>query len=153
MKTTTGAALAAVQQQHGDRASYTYNDAPWTITPYIQYTHVDADASLGILGRRIDDRRRRARELQDQRPLEPRRPLRNISVRTGRAWAPDLLGYGPKSSAMSFTLTPTWQNGQYFRARRGVGGAASQYHCGLGVRQGGNSTTQARGLLEGGIIF
>jgi hypothetical protein len=29
---------------------YTYNSAPWTITPYFQYTHVPAASSIGAFG-------------------------------------------------------------------------------------------------------
>ena len=63
---------------------------------------------------RIDLRRRDPRQLRDQRQRERRRPLRVYCLdrqRRRRVAEPARLGSG--SSAMSFTVTPTWQDGVY----------------------------------------
>jgi hypothetical protein len=130
---------------------YTYNNAPWTITPYFQYTHVPGSVFLGtpkeastyggalLVNYAIND---------------------NVSLATrweyigssGGAASPSLL-YGPGSSAMSFTMTPTWQNGIYFlRADTSVVQAFSTT-AGFAFGKAGNTKTQARFVLETGIIF
>jgi len=47
---TTKATLATPLFQNNEtifNAIYTYNSAPWTITPYFQYTHVPANSTIG----------------------------------------------------------------------------------------------------------
>ena len=98
---------------------YTYNAAPWTITPYFQYTNVPR-------------RSRRSASGQDASTYGGAILANyaiNDNVNLAGRWeyigssgsaaggAPNLLGYGPGSSAMSFTLTPTWQDGIYLPAR------------------------------------
>jgi len=151
VKTTTGAALPQYNNSMVIAAAYTYNDAPWTITPYIQYTHVDADASLGIFGSastfggavlanyKIND-------------------LWNLAGRVeyigsdGIGMGGGLLGYGPNSSAMSFTLTPTVQLDKIFV--RGEASVTQLFSTTAGLAfGGGNQKTQARFMLETGVIF
>ena len=135
--------------------SYTYNAAPWTITPYFQYSIVGKDKVLGfgqdaetfggaiLANYKIND-------------------LWNLAGRweyiasTGSAakGAPDLLGYGPGSSAMSFTLTPTFQNGYYFI--RGEGSVTQLFSTtpGSALLFGtGKTRTQGRFLVETGFVF
>lgn len=137
--------------------SYTYNAEPWTITPYIQYTHVDKDKVLGFgadastVGGAI----LASYKLNDWWNLAGRWEFISSSGSAAKG-APDLLGYGPGSDAMSFTLTPTWQNGIFFA--RGEASVTQIY----GITPGsafvfgtgtGKSKTQGRFLLETGIIF
>jgi len=64
-----------------------------------------------------------------------------------------LLGYGPNSSAMSFTLTPTVQLDKIFV--RGEASVTQLFSttAGFAFGKAGNTTTQVRGLIEGGIVF
>ena len=59
--------------------------------------------------------------------------------------------YGPGSSAGSLTLTPTWQNGIWFV--RGEGSVVHAFDSTFAFGRGGGTKTQARGLLEGGLVF
>ena len=137
--------------------SYTYNAAPWTITPYVQYTHVGADAALGfgqnastyggaiLAGYKINDNVSLAGRFE-------------YIASTGSAanGAPDLLGYGPGSSAMSFTLTPTFQQGIFFvRGEASVTQLFDINPAASAIVFGKNATakTQARWLLEAGVVF
>ncbi|HEX3860873.1 MAG TPA: outer membrane beta-barrel protein [Stellaceae bacterium] len=133
-------------------AGYTYGNAPWTITPYVQYTHVGADSRLGIVN---DSSTIGAAVLANYKFTD------TISLAgrfeyidsSGAATGAGLLGYGPGSSAMSFTLTPTWQSGIYFV--RGEGSYVSLSHTapGFAFGNGGNSKSQGRFMLETGIVF
>ncbi|MBV9825259.1 MAG: porin [Alphaproteobacteria bacterium] len=126
---------------------YTYNNAPWTITPYFQYTSVDSNPTLGLP---------RA-ETWGGAILANYQINDNVNV-AGRAEyisssGPGNLLYGPGSSAASFTITPTWQDGIYFM--RGDASVVQAFSTTPGLVFGkfGNTRTQARWVLEGGIIF
>jgi hypothetical protein len=126
---------------------YTYNDAPWTITPYFQYTTIPTDATLGIA---------RA-ETWGGAILASYALNDNVSL-AGRveyisSSGPGNVLYGPGSSAFSFTMTPTWQDGIYFL--RGEASVVSAFSTTAGAAFGkaGNTKTQARWQLETGIIF
>jgi hypothetical protein len=132
---------------------YTYNAAPWTITPYFQYTNVPRNPGLGfgsdastyggaiLANYAINDHVSIAGRFE-------------YIASTGNAGAgsPNLL-FGVGSSAMSFTLTPTWQNGIFFV--RGEGSVVEAFSTAPGAAFGkaGNTTTQVRALIEGGIVF
>jgi hypothetical protein len=132
---------------------YTYNNAPWTITPYLQFTNVPANASLGF-----------GQDASTYGGAILANYAINDNVNLAGRWeyiastgslakgAPNLL-YGPGSSAMSFTMTPTWQDGIYFlRADTSVVTAFSTTP-GFAFGKAGNAKTQARFVLETGIIF
>ena len=108
--------------------SWTHNDGPWTIQPYVQFGHIPRDAVLGIghsastYGAAILGKY----SFTDQFALAGRAEYIKStgSVANG---APSLV-YGPGSSAWSLTATPTWQKGivfvrgeaSYVRAPRSV---------------------------------
>lgn len=135
-------------------ASYTYNNAPWTITPYIQYTHVDKDLSLATPILNSSDTFGGAilanYKFTDNINLAGRWEYIGSS---GAGNGAGLLGFGPGSSAMSFTLTPTWQSGLFFI--RGEASLTQLYSitAGDGFGRSGNSKTQARFLVETGVVF
>jgi hypothetical protein len=137
---------------------YTYNSAPWTITPYFQYTHVPTQPSIGALtaastfGGAIlanysfgDDTLLSGVSL----------PLRVEYIgTTGKAanGAPNLL-FGPGSNAWSITFTPTYQYKIFFaRAEISHVGTTSTT-AGLVFGPSGTNRTQTRGMLEVGILF
>jgi hypothetical protein len=132
---------------------YTYNAAPWTITPYFQFTNVAKNASFGFL----QDASTFGGAVLANYAIND-----NVNV-AGRVeyiastgslagGAPNLL-YGPGSSAASFTVTPTWQNGIYFLRGEASVVKAFSTTSGFVFGKAGNATTQARWLLEGGIVF
>ena len=61
--------------------------------------------------------------------------------------------FGVGSSAMSFTVTPTWQNGVFFVRGEASVVEAFSTTAGFAFGKAGNTTTQVRGLIEGGIFF
>jgi Putative beta-barrel porin-2, OmpL-like. bbp2 len=149
--TTTGPSLPQYNNSTIVEASYTYSAAPWTITPYVQYTHVDADPGLGIVASAstIGGAVLANYAITDKVNLAGRWEYIGSS---GAAGGAGLLGYGPDSSAMSFTLTPTYQNGIFFV--RGEASLTQLFSITSGLGFGsGNSRTQARFLVETGVVF
>ncbi len=149
--TLTGPSLPKYNNSMIIEASYTYNSAPWTITPYIQYTHVDAHPELGIVGSAdtFGGAILANYAFTDKINLAGRWEYIGSS---GTADGTGLLGYGPGSAAMSFTLTPTFQDGIFFV--RGEASVTQLYSITAGLGFGsGNSRTQARFLVETGVVF
>lgn len=130
---------------------YTYTNAPWTITPYLQYTHVPGSAFFGTphdnstVGAAI----LASYAINDNVSLAARG---EYIASTGDSLSVNAL-YGPKSSAMSFTVTPTWQRGIWFA--RGDLSLVQAFGTTAGAAFGrdGSGTTQGRVMIEGGIVF
>jgi hypothetical protein len=133
--------------------SWTHNDGPWTIQPYLQVGHVQQDSSLGIdhsvttygaalLGKY---------SFNEQWSLAARGELikQTGSVNNG---TPSLV-YGPGSGAWSLTVTPTWQKGIFFSRIEGSYVHAFNVVPGFGLGHDFDKKSQVRGLVEAGIIF
>jgi hypothetical protein len=146
---------APYPQNNGDIVNliYTYNAAPWTISPYMQFTHGRHNAFF-TPGATSDNSTVGGAILANYAI----NPNWNIAGRleyessTGGSNAVNLL-YGPKSDAWSITATPTYQEGFFFARLEGsyvgVGSTAS----GLAFGRSGNSKSQERLVLEAGILF
>jgi hypothetical protein len=137
---------------------YTYNSAPWTITPYFQYTHVPAASSIGALtaastygGAILANY-----SFGEASPLPgfsiPIRFEYISSTGSGANGAPNLL-YGPGSNAWSITLTPTYQYKIFFARAEISHVNANSTTPGLAFGRDGMNTTQTRFLFETGILF
>jgi hypothetical protein len=132
---------------------YTYNNAPWTITPYFQYTSVPKNLSLGAT---------KGAETYGGAVLANYsiNPNWNLAGRveyissTGSATdgSPSLL-YGPGSSAWSFTVTPTYQQGIFFARAEGSFVGAQSTTAGFAFGRSGTTKSQGRFMLEAGILF
>lgn len=137
---------------------YTYNAAPFTITPYFQFTHVPAASSIGAFtsastygGAILANY-----SFGDDSPLPgfsvPIRFEYIASTGSFANGAPNLL-YGPGSNAWSVTLTPTYQYKIFFARAEVSHVGTSSTTPGLVFGRDGMNTTQTRALLEAGIIF
>jgi Putative beta-barrel porin-2, OmpL-like. bbp2 len=132
---------------------WTHNAGRWTITPYLQYTHVPKDDTLGIAhsastyGAAILAKY----SFTPQFSLAGRAEYINSSGSVSNG-APSLL-YGPGSNAWSLTLTPTYQRGIYFV--RGEGGylRANNITSGSALGPDFNDKSQTRAMIETGITF
>jgi len=137
---------------------YTYNSAPWTITPYFQYTHVPAASSIGAYtsAATYGGAILASYSFGDDSPL----PGFSIPIRfeyissTGNiaSGTPNLL-YGPGSNAWSITLTPTYQYKNYFARAEVSHVGANSTTSGLAFGPNGTNTTQTRFLFEAGVLF
>ncbi len=136
---------------------YAYTSSRWSISPYLQYTYVPANPSLGFLagsqtnGAAILTNYRFSNTQSDAFSL----PLRIEYIGSGGKGnpnAPNLL-YGQGSTAWSATITPTYQYERVFIR------AELSYVQLMNATQGqafgasGNSHNQARLMLETGLLY
>jgi hypothetical protein len=138
--------------------AWTYSSAPWTVTPWFQFTHVPAASSIGAFSSAstIGGAILANYSFGDDSFL----PGVSLPVRfeyigsTGSAanGAPSLL-YGPGSNAWSLTFTPTYQYKIFFARAEISHVGTSSTTPGLVFGPNGTNTTQTRGLLEVGILF
>ena len=138
--------------------AWTYSSAPWTVTPWFQFTHVPQASSIGAFSSAstIGGAILANYSFGDDSFL----PGVSLPVRfeylgsTGSAanGAPNLL-YGPGSKAWSITFTPTYQYKIFFARAEISHVGTSSTTPGLVFGPNGTNTTQTRGMLEVGVLF
>jgi len=137
---------------------YNYNSAPWTITPYFQFTHVPAASSIGAFsaastyGGAILANYSFA---EDSFLPGFSIPIRFEYIGSSGSLAngaPNLL-YGPGSNAWSVTLTPTYQYKIFFARAEFSHVGANSTTSGLVFGPSGTNTTQTRFMFEAGVLF
>ncbi|WP_018259758.1 porin [Methylobacterium sp. WSM2598] len=133
--------------------NYTYSDGPWIITPYFQFTNVERDPRIGILesASTYGGAILASYAFNDNFALAGRV---EYETQTGNRFTGlTSLLYGPGSSALSVTVTPTFTFGRYFL--RGEYAHVQLYDitAGLGFGKAGNKTSQDRYLIETGFTF
>ena len=132
---------------------YTHNRGPLTITPYLQYTRVPKNADLGIarsastLGAAVLAKY----SLTPEFSLVGRAEY--IGSKGGRDSGRPSLLYGPGSSAWSLTLTPTYQKGIFFARADLAYVKANGTTDGFAFGEDFDRASQARGILELGVLF
>jgi hypothetical protein len=134
---------------------YTHTDGPWVISPYVQYSSVDADARLGITHGASTTGVAVLASYGFNDFLKLAGRLEYIDS-TGKGTTPadsvNLL-YGPGSSAFSFTITPTFQY-QVFYARAEYSYVdVMSTTPGFAFGPAGTARSQNRFALEVGILF
>jgi len=147
---------APFQLDNGDVINliYTYNAAPFTISPYFQYTNNSHNTALG-LGTK-DASTWGGAVLANYNINDNWNLAGRVEFVTSSGIATDgtvNVLYGPGSSAWSFTATPTWQNGMFFGRLEGSYVGLSGTSPGFAFGKAGTSTSQERLVLEGGILF
>jgi hypothetical protein len=140
--------------QQLDNLIYTFTSGQWLAQGYFQYADTSKNGALGF-GKSAS---------QTGFGLLVNYAVPNTSYNisgrfeeisttgTPADGAPNVL-YGPGSSAVSFTLTPSWQSGVFFaRGELSVVSASKVVH-GLGLGPSGANTDQIRVAIETGILF
>jgi hypothetical protein len=132
---------------------YTYNSAPWVITPYLQVQDIKKDAALG-LDKGVTSY---AGALLVSYAFDSHFSLAGrgeFIVTDGSAsdGAANIL-YGPGSKAYSLTITPTYQYNRYFVRADGSFVGATSVTPGDGFGTSGKAKDQERLLLETGVLF
>jgi hypothetical protein len=129
---------------------YAYNATPWSVQPFVQYSHVPADPMLGF----AHASETYGAGLLGTYAFTPEIALSGrfeYESASGDAASPNLL-YGPRSKAWSVTVTPTWQHNLLFV--RGEVSYVGVSDIAPGSALGdGFAKSQVRGLLETGINF
>ena len=134
---------------------YTYNNAPWTISPYFQYTHNKHSTTYNIGTTKDADTWGGAvlanYNINDNWNLAGR--IEYVSSSGSSTDGTVNVLFGPGSSAWSFTVTPTWQMGMYFIRAEASYVTASGVNSGDGFGKAGTASDQVRGVLEAGVAF
>ena len=142
--------------------NYAFNSPHWSLTPYVQMTLVPAAPEVGIMG----SSGTRGVSLMGTYRVNPaengKTPKQNISLPLRLeyldSWgnsgvSSNNLMYGPNSGAWSATLTPTWQRGAFFTRLEGSYVRALNATPGNAFGLNGNANSQARIMLEAGILY
>lgn len=152
----------ALQNSSIISANYTYSAGPWIVTPYIQYTNVESNAALGLVGAETFGGAILASyAFTDNFALAGRFEYITQSGSRFSAVPATSVLYGPGSEALSFTITPTFTFDRYFiRAEYSrvelyniTRGNLAIGTIGTGFGRTGNRTSQDRYMVETGITF
>lgn len=137
---------------------WTHTSGNWTITPYLQYNDTPAVPALGITkgSTTFGGAILASYSFNDNWKLAGRVEYVSESGHKGVFTTPDLLGYGPGSNAVTFTVTPSYQWKQFY-ARVDASyvsvGSNTPFPGGVTFGSSLNKTDQFRGVLEVGILF
>jgi hypothetical protein len=137
--------------------SYTYSKGPLTINPYLQYTAVSAKPAFGIVSsaKTYSGAVLAKYSFTSAFSLAARAEYIDSSAggcAIGGCALSNLL-YGPKSSAGSLTLTPTYQKGVVFVRGEFSHTVIAHLTPGDGFGSTGMAKTQDRALVETGVLF
>jgi hypothetical protein len=142
---------------------YTYANGPWTVQPYLQFTHVPSLPQFGA----TDSASTWGGAVlmnydfgSDAAPEALRLPGLRLPVRleyissngSAASGAPNLL-YGPGSEAWSFTVSPTYQNKNFFVRGELSYVGTRKTAPGLVFGRDGNKGTQSRAVIELGFLL
>lgn len=156
---TTNTFITPVLQNNSQifNALYTYANGPWSVAPYLQYTYVPSNPSLGILssaqtsGAAVLVKRRISGDKTSSITLPMR--LEYITSAGGvNQNSPNLL-YGAGSAAWSATVTPTYQYKSVFVRAELSYVQTINPGPGLAFGSSGNAKNQTRAVIETGILY
>jgi hypothetical protein len=154
-QTTTNTLATPIAQNNSDifNIIYTYSSAPWTITPYFQYTNVPKNTALGIThdAQTYGGAVLASYAFTDTFSLAGRAEIIG-STGSSTDGSPSLI-FGPGSEAWSLTLTPTYQKSIFFVRGEASYVGASSTSGGLAFGHSGKTNDQERVLAEVGIVF
>lgn len=127
---------------------YTHKAGPWTVMPYLQYSNVDADASVGI----TNDAQTYGAALLTSYSINDKVSIAARAEYIDSSGGANLL-YGADSSAWSFTVTPTYQLDKFFVRAEASYVGISDGVAGSQFGASGNEDAQGRLLIETGLVF
>jgi hypothetical protein len=141
--------------------NYTYANGPWIVTPYVQFTNIARDATLGILqsASTYGGAVLASYAFTDHFALAGRVEYETQTGVPGSGTTSPL--YGAGSSALSLTVTPTFTWDRYFL--RGEYSHVELYNItgpsqafgalGTGFGRTGGGASQDRYMVETGVVF
>jgi hypothetical protein len=127
---------------------WTHTEGNWQIIPYLQYTHTPKSASAGL----PDSGSTIGGAVLAKYTFTPMFSLAGRAEYISSSGGQSLL-YGPKSKAMSLTLTPTWQFKTFFIRGEASYTKLDKVTPGLGFGSAGTDDSQTRLMVETGVLF
>lgn len=174
LPTTNFATPLPIANEQQVDLSWTWTGGPWSINPYVQYTHIPSDNVLPgfafnsastygaalLVGYTFDPATMLAGMSLGGFSLNGRAEYINSTGHATLSVAPftvaaNPLGYGANSKAWELTVTPTYQYKVFYaRTELSYISASDVNKLGnAGFGLSGTSTTQFRALLEAGLAF
>lgn len=146
-KNTLATPLAQNNSQIYD-LNYSYTVGAWNLSPTLQYTVVPKDPSIGLTASAssYDLGITTKYKLSDKWNIAARAEVIDTTGGTN-------IAYGPGSKAWSITFTPTWQQDLFFVRPEASYVKALSTTPGDAFGKNGNESTQARLLVEAGVLF
>lgn len=147
--------IATPVQNNGNMymLQYTFTRGGWIMQSYAQYGRVPRNRAVGIPqnASTMGGAALLSKALGHGYSMTARSEY-IVSSGKNVTGAANLL-YGPASAAWSATLTPTFQRGRLFVRGEGSLTRAVRFTAGDAFGKTGTGATQARGILEAGILF
>ncbi|AWN44587.1 porin [Methylobacterium durans] len=133
--------------------TYGYKSGPWIISPYVQFTHVPRDFTLGIneSASTYGGALLASYSFTSQISLAGR--VEYIAQSGKKSTGETSLLYGPGSKAFSATITPTFQVDRYYVRPEYSYVKAVNATSGLAFGKNGDKKHQSRFVVETGILF
>jgi hypothetical protein len=147
--------LATPVQNNGSiyNVIYTFTKGPWILTPYYQYTSVPTNAALGIAKGASTNGGAVLLSYAFKSGFSLPVRFEYISSTGSAAQNAVNLLYGPGSSGLSFTVTPTYQKGGFFVRGDLALVHAGDYLKGAVFGPAGTDDNQFRAAAEIGFVF
>jgi hypothetical protein len=149
-KTSKAGFATPVPQNNGQiyNLIWTHTEGNWQIIPYLQYSHTPKSASAGL----PDSGSTFGGAVLAKYTFTPMFSLAGRVEYITSSGGQSLL-YGPKSKAMSLTLTPTWQFKTFFIRGEASYAKIDKLTPGLGFGSDGTEDSQTRLMVETGVLF
>ena len=134
---------------------YTYSSGALTLTPYFQYTRVGAAPAIGLLkaGGSYGVALLGNYNINDNFSLGARAEYLKGDGSQSDPEGTNVTFYGPGSRAYSFTLTPNYKWDKYFVRAEGSFTGLDSATPGDAFGTDYTKQTQARALIEAGVLF
>ncbi len=130
---------------------WTHTSGNWTITPYLQYNDTPAFGGAIKGSTTFGGAILASYSFNDNWKLAGRVEYVSESGHKGVFTTTDLLGYGPGSNAVTFTVTPSYQWKQFYARIDGSYISLGSASTGFGTAF--NKNDQFRGVFEIGVLF
>ncbi len=150
-KTTASSFVTPVAQNNGTiwNLLWTHTDGAWVINPYLQYSTTPKDNALGLPSSASTI----GGAVLAKYTISPTLNVAGRAEYISSSGSQVALLYGPKSSAWSLTLTPTWQLKTFFIRGEVSYSKIESMGPGAGFGKLGDKTDQTRAMIETGFLF
>ncbi|HSV03595.1 MAG TPA: outer membrane beta-barrel protein [Phenylobacterium sp.] len=149
-KTSKASLATPVPQNNGDifNLIWTHTEGNWQVIPYLQYGHTPKSTRAGLpaSGSAFGG------AVLAKYSFNPSFSLAGRAEYIASSGGQSLL-YGPKSRAWSLTLTPTWQLKTFFIRGEVSYTGLDKAAPGAGFGATGDKDSQARAMVETGVLF